>query len=175
MMKSHITIVPIVSAFLLTVGCAAPQPTATPVAGATGASLYGGFGDYSRKVTTYTPKAQVWFDQGMQLLYGFNHDEAIRAFTEAAAQDPHCAMAYWGIAYANGMNINDPMMTKQRSRDAYSAAIRAMELIDDASPPERALIEAVNERYDWRTPRRWARPGRSSRMIPTSGRCTPSR
>lgn len=152
MKKSQISFVPIVSALLLISSCAAPPPTAAPVPGATGASLYGGFGDYSRSVTTDSRKAQMWFDQGMQLLYGFNHDEAIRAFTEAAAQDPDCAMAYWGIAYANGMNINDPVMTQQRSRDAYSAATRALELTDNASPQERAMIEAINARYDWPPP-----------------------
>ena len=153
MLKSQITTLPIVSAFLFFTGCSTPPPTVALSPGATGASLYGGFGDYTRRVTTNTPKAQEWFDQGMQLLYGFNHDEAIRAFTEAAAQDPECAMAYWGIAHANGMNINDPEMTRERSRDAYSAASRAMELIDNVTPKERALINAINARYDWPPPR----------------------
>ncbi|MCB9837848.1 MAG: hypothetical protein H6813_00775 [Phycisphaeraceae bacterium] len=146
--------VPILSAFLFATGCAtAPAPLAPQTPGATGASLYGGFGDYSRRVTTTSRAAQRWFDQGMQLLYGFNHDEAVRAFLEAAANDPGCAMAYWGIAYANGMNINDPDMTEQRSRDAYSAMTRAMELIDTVTPAERALIESVHARYAWPPPR----------------------
>lgn len=158
MRRTHAPLVPIVSAFLATPlvlsGCSTPPaPIAAPAPGATGASLYGGYGDYTRRVTTSSRAAQDWFNQGMQLLYGFNHDEAIRAFLEAAAQDPDCAMAYWGVAYANGMNINDPEMTAERSHDAYSAAIRAMELIDNTTPQERALIEAVSARYDWPPPR----------------------
>lgn len=150
----RLRLAPIFSAILLITGCAtAPTPIAAPAPGSTGASLYGGYGDYARRVTTSSPDAQVWFNQGMQLLYGFNHDEAVRAFLEAAARDPECAMAYWGIAYANGMNINDPEMSPQRSRDAYSAASRAMELIDAVTPEERALIESVNARYDWPPPR----------------------
>ena len=153
MNKIQILTVPIVSAFLLVSGCSTPGPTVASAPGSTGASLYGGFGDYSRAVTTDSPKAQMWFDQGMQLLYGFNHDEAIRAFTESAAHDPDCAMAYWGIAYANGININDPLMSNERNRQAYSAATRAMELIDNVTQAERGLIEAINARYDWPAPK----------------------
>src|SRR5262245_59155656 len=75
--------------------------------------LYTGFGNYSRDITTNSPEAQTWFNQGMQLLYGFNHDEAIRSFTEAARLDPDCAMAWWGVSYAHGLHINNPVMTAQ--------------------------------------------------------------
>ena len=53
-----------------------------------GPSLYPGFRGYAREVTTESPEAQRWFDQGIQLLYGFNHDEAIRSFEKAAQIDP---------------------------------------------------------------------------------------
>ncbi len=82
----------------------------------------------------------------MQLLYGFNHDEAIRSFQEAAAHDPEAAMPWWGIAYANGINVNHPQMTEQRSRDAAFAARQARLRLDDESPVDRALGARPNER-----------------------------
>ena len=142
---------------LIFVGCAQdrgsqePQvsvpPQGTPVASDEGARLYDGFGNYTREVTTRSPEAQKWFDQGMQLLYGFNHDEAIRSFARAAAIDSDCPMAFWGVAYANGLHINNPQMSEAKSRAAYAAAQQAMERLEKASPPEQALIRAVARRY----------------------------
>lgn len=109
--------------------------------------LYDGFGNYHRAVTTSSPEAQEWFDQGMQLLYGFNHDEAIRSFKHAATIDPDCAMAWWGVAYASGLHINNPVMSEVQSRRAYEAAEQAMRRIDSASPVEQAMIRAVAKRY----------------------------
>ena len=57
-----------------------------------------GLGDHHRQVTTSSERAQLFFDQGLKLTYGFNHQEALRAFKEAARLDPECAMAYWGLA-----------------------------------------------------------------------------
>jgi hypothetical protein len=79
-----------------------------------GRSLYEGFTGYTRQVTTNSTAAQQWFDQGIQLLYGFNHDEAIRSFETAAELDPSCAMAWWGSAYARGLHI-------KQSRDGRGA------------------------------------------------------
>jgi len=116
------------------------------------ARIYDGFGGYERTVSTDSREAQRWFNQGIQLLYGFNHDEAIRSFRQAAAVDPDCAMAWWGVAYASGLHINNPEMTEQQSKQAYEAAQEAMARIDRASPAERALIEAVAARYAWPIP-----------------------
>lgn len=137
---------------LLAVGCSRPT-TYTPVPGASEGRVYEGFEGYQRTVTTNSREAQRFFDQGMQLLYGFNHDEAIRSFEEAAAIDPDCAMAYWGIAYANGININDPAMSAVRNRQAYAAAQEALRRKDGATPVERALIEAVAQRYAFPPPK----------------------
>src|SRR5713101_923526 len=60
--------------------------------------LYDSLGDYSYRITTASPDAQRWFDQGLRLVYGFNHHEAQKAFREAVRLDPTCAMCYWGIA-----------------------------------------------------------------------------
>lgn len=110
-------------------------------------TLYAGFGGYHREVSTDSADAQQWFDQGLQLLYGFNHDEAIRSFQHAAKIDPDLAMAYWGEAYALGLHINNPQMGQEQSEKAYAAAQQAMARIDNASPVEAALIRAVAERY----------------------------
>ena len=61
--------------------------------------FYEGFGNYTRTMTTASEEAQRWFNQGMQLTYGFNHDEAVRSFEQAALADPEAAMPWWGIAY----------------------------------------------------------------------------
>ena len=61
------------------------------------------------QITTANPKTQAYFDQGVRLLFGFNHAEAIRSFREAARLDPDCAMCWWGVAFALGPNINLPM------------------------------------------------------------------
>jgi hypothetical protein len=52
--------------------------------------LFEGLGGLSRKVTTSSPEAQRYFDQGLAFLYAFNHDEAIRSFRRAAELDPKC-------------------------------------------------------------------------------------
>lgn len=113
---------------------------------------YPGFRGYARKVTTQSPAAQKWFDQGIQLLYGYNHDEAIRSFEKAAEVDPRCAMAWWGSAYARGLHINNPEMGEEQSRLAYQAARKAVAALDEESPVEMALVKAVNKRYAWPVP-----------------------
>ena len=70
--------------------------------------LFEGLGKHTRPVTTTNPDAQRYFDQGLNFLFAFNHDEAIRSFAHAAALDPDCAMAHWGVALANGPHINNP-------------------------------------------------------------------
>lgn len=64
------------------------------------APLLVGLGHLHHPITTSNPLVQRYFDQGLTLVYAFNHDEAARSFTYAAQLDPKCAMAYWGIALA---------------------------------------------------------------------------
>ncbi|MBX3434022.1 MAG: hypothetical protein KF847_11930 [Pirellulales bacterium] len=106
-----------------------------------------GFDGYHRPISTRSPEAQRWFDQGLQLLYGFNHDEAIRSFQRAAESDPDCAMAHWGVAYAHGLHINNPVMTPEHSDLAFAAAKRAVAALDDETLAEAALVRAVSVRY----------------------------
>jgi len=104
-------------------------------------------GAYSRTVTTTSPEAQRWFDQGLGWLFAFNHDEAIHCFSEAAELDPSCASAWWGIAVANGPHINFPMVPPERDALAREVLKRARTLAAGATPIERALIEAQHVRY----------------------------
>ena len=111
------------------------------------AQLFSGMGSHRRPVGAASRDAQRWFDQGLVFVMSFNHDEAIRSFTEAARLDPNCTMAWWGIALANGPHINNPAMTEQQSKDAWQALGSARALLANASPVERALVEALAARY----------------------------
>lgn len=104
-------------------------------------------GGFHRAVSTSSPEAQIWFDRGLALSYGFNHEEAIRCFERAAAVDPECAMAYWGIAYASGPNINNTEMEEEAVLRAHQNIDRARAKIAGANPLETALIEALAMRY----------------------------
>jgi len=112
----------------------------------TGAPLYE-LGPLSRAVTTRSPEAQRYFDQGLAFLYGFNHDEAIRSFRRAAELDPGCAMAHWGVAVANGPHINNPVLPADRAQAAWDALARAQATAAGAAPVEQALIVAQAARY----------------------------
>lgn len=129
------------------------QDAKTPKALNQLAQLYQGFTGYSRKITTKSEEAQRWFNQGIQLLYGYNHDEAIRSFEKAAEVDPSCAMGWWGSAYARGLHINNPLMTEEQSKLAHAAAQKALAATDNESPAEQALIKAVAKRYAWPAPK----------------------
>jgi tetratricopeptide (TPR) repeat protein len=109
--------------------------------------LYDGLGSYSRKVTTNSPEAQRYFDQGLAFVHGFNHNAAIRAFEQAAQLDPKCAMAHWGIALASGPHINFPLVPPPAAELAWKEIGLAKANEENASPVERALIDALNKRY----------------------------
>src|SRR5215475_7187070 len=109
--------------------------------------LYDGLGSYSRKVTTKSADAQRYFDQGIGFLQGFNHRAAIRAFQQAAELDPECAMAHWGIALACGPHINSMAVPPAAAELAWKELELAQKNAANASPVERALINALAERY----------------------------
>lgn len=114
--------------------------------------LFEGLGTYTRPIQTESPEAQRYFQQGLMFMFAFNHDEAIRAFRQAAKHDPICAMAYWGIALARGVNINDPAFPGERAQVAIEASRKALSLAGRESPANRALIEALQKRYPDPTP-----------------------
>jgi tetratricopeptide (TPR) repeat protein len=113
---------------------------------AKGAVLFDDLGAYHRAVGTRNPEAQRYFDQGLRLIYAFNHDEATRSFAKAAAIDPTCAMCFWGAAITLGPNYNVPMLP-DRSVMAWQALQKARALAPSASPVEQALIGALAKRY----------------------------
>ncbi|MFG0258536.1 MAG: hypothetical protein ACF8GE_11600 [Phycisphaerales bacterium JB043] len=106
-----------------------------------------GVDKYHFPVTTDSDHAQRWFDQGFQLTYGFHHLEAIRSYQKALEYDPDLAMAWWGIAYAKGPNLNDPAISAERHEDAYVAAQNALALMDSADRKEQMLVHAISKRY----------------------------
>jgi tetratricopeptide (TPR) repeat protein len=105
-----------------------------------------------RTVTTDSAEAQLWFDRGLGLCFGFNHEEAVRCFEKAAAADPGCAMAHWGKAYALGPNYNDAVPTPKANEAAHAAIERAMAALDYETPVEEALVAALRKRCAWPMP-----------------------
>jgi tetratricopeptide (TPR) repeat protein len=103
-------------------------------------------------ITTKVPAAQTLFDRGLAWCYGFHHAEAIAHFAAAAQQDPTCAMAHWGQAYAAGPHINNMEMTPDSAQAAHEHSQRAIALANGVTPLERALINAVARRYAWPPP-----------------------
>lgn len=109
--------------------------------------FFEGLGSYSRKITTNSPKAQRYFNQGLAFLHGFNHGAAIRSFQEAAQLDPKCAMAHWGVALACGPHINLTAVPPPAAELAWKELQLAQQNAEHASPVERDLIEALSHRY----------------------------
>jgi len=108
--------------------------------------LYDNLGTLHHPISTASDPAQRYFDQGLRLVYAFNHEEAIRSFEEAAKQDPNGPMPHWGIALALGPNINAPM-SKDDGRRAVDAIKQAQARLSSATAAERAYIEALAKRY----------------------------
>lgn len=106
-----------------------------------------GLGTLHFSVTTSSSQAQEFFDQGLRLIYGFNHWEAIQSFRQALKLDPSFAMAYWGLALAYGPNLND-VNPKERERLAYEAIQQAVNRKGNTTPFEKDFIEALSTRYN---------------------------
>ena len=140
---------PMVAAgFLAVAGCTATAHDVAhrPAADSERPVLYDSLGTHSYRITTTTPEAQRWFDQGLRLVYAFNHPEAQKAFREAARLDPGCAMCYCGIAMTEGANYNSPT-DRERERKALAAVQEAERRAGAATPVERALIWALTQRH----------------------------
>jgi tetratricopeptide (TPR) repeat protein len=107
--------------------------------------LYETLGSHSYRVTA-SPEAQRWFDQGLRLVYAFNHAEAARAFREGARVDPACAMCFWGLAMTEGSNYNSPT-DGDREKRALAAVRQGQKAAARARPNERAMIDALARRH----------------------------
>jgi tetratricopeptide (TPR) repeat protein len=114
---------------------------------AQGAALYDGLGTFHRRISTTSPEAQQYFDQGMRYLWAFNHDESTRSFARASELDPRCAACYWGVALTVGPNYNVPIMIEPRAKVAFEAVQLAQQNAAHATPVEQALIKAIAARY----------------------------
>lgn len=119
------------------------SPPASPTSGIT---LDPGLGPLHHPVSTRNTLAQAYFDQGLKLVFAFNHEAAIRSFQRAFDLDPKLAMAQWGIALALGPNINKPMGPPAH-KAAYAALQKAIALEQYASPADRDYIDALAKRY----------------------------
>jgi tetratricopeptide (TPR) repeat protein len=120
----------------------APPPPAALV----GATLLEGLGSHHFAVTSAHPEVQRWFDQGLMLSYGFNHDAAERSFLRATELDPECAMCWWGAALVLGPHVNSAMDPGNNAK-AWSRLQKARQLAPKASAREQGFIEALSARY----------------------------
>lgn len=118
--------------------------TALPAAAT---EAYPGLGEHHLPITTANAEAQAFFDYGIGLLYGFNHDEAARYFRRAAELDPQAAMPYWGLALSIGPNYNDTVVDEVRARATYEAVQNAVQRVSRASDREQAYVAALARRY----------------------------
>jgi len=103
-------------------------------------------GTHSYPISSTVDSAQVFFDQGFQMMYAFTKEDAARSFREAQRRDPDCAICHWGEAWAWGPYLNGKMRDDEAPR-AYAAFQKAVALRDNASDKERALIDAMQVRY----------------------------
>lgn len=108
--------------------------------------LFDNLGTLHHAITTTSERAQRYFDQGLRLVYAFNHEEAVRAFEETSRLDPSAAMAYWGVALALGTNIN-AAMDRGKARRAWEAVQKARAHSAHVTAAERGYIEALSKRY----------------------------
>src|SRR5690606_38698718 len=127
-------------------GPAPPATTATAPPELVGATLLEGLGNHRFEVGSTHPEVQRWFDQGLMLTYGFNHDAAERSFLKAAELDPDCAMCWWGAALVLGPHVNAGMDPAVNER-AWERLQRAVALAPAATPREQAFIRALQARY----------------------------
>jgi tetratricopeptide (TPR) repeat protein len=111
-----------------------------------GANLLEGLGDYTMPITSDEKDVQRWFDQGLALTYGFNHDAAERSFLKAAELDPDCAMCWWGASLVLGPHVNATMNPANNAK-AWDRLQRAKSAAEDAPEKERAFIKALGARY----------------------------
>ena len=128
---------------VMVAGLAMPLSVGTVGAEAT---LFDNLGTLHHEITTTSERAQRFFDQGLRLVYAFNHEEALTAFTEASRLDPDAPMPYWGVALSLGSNINAAMDPKVEPR-AVEALRKATLQLAPATPKERDYVDALASRY----------------------------
>ena len=135
-------------AALAAVSCAhKPAETGSTTRDGHLAPLLKNLGSLHYGVSTKSAEAQQYFDQGLTLVYAFNHNEALRTFKEVARLDPSCAMAFWGQALALAPNINDSAIGPDREKQGHDAIVEAVKRKSSATPAEQGLIDALDKRF----------------------------
>jgi tetratricopeptide (TPR) repeat protein len=128
------------------VGCVLLAHACSLIAQSKSPVLIAGLGQHHHAISTKNPEAQRFFDQGLTLVFAFNHEEGARAFHRASELDPQSAMAFWGIALALGPCINlDVDLPHEKA--AYDAVQKALLLVPGATERERDYIQALAKRY----------------------------
>ena len=107
--------------------------------------LLEGWGKHRMPVTVTNDSAAIYFQQGINMYYGFHIIEALASFEKAVQFDESFAMGHWGKALAYGPNIND--FGYAASPEALAAVQKASELCSNCTPVEKALIAAMQTRY----------------------------
>ena len=120
--------------------------TASPKPGTPRTALLGNLGSYHRAIKTTSADAQKFFDEGLTLLYGFNHEESFRSFEIAAGKDPASPMPHWGMSLALGTNIND-IAPAERLKQAHAHLAEAVKRKGAGRDVERGLVDALAKRY----------------------------
>jgi len=116
------------------------KPSAQPMI------LMPGMGNLHHPISTQSAQAQRFFDQGLTLVYAFNHEDAVRSFKRAAELDPQSPMPWWGVALAVGPNYNEDV-NPEREKEAYDAIQKARALDANVPHTERDYVEALARRY----------------------------
>jgi hypothetical protein len=142
---SLVAVAALAGAYVGAVGSTGKQ-SAPPLEAPVGATLIPGLGSYTFRITTSSPEVQRWFDQGLMLTYGFNHDAAERSYLKAAELDPDCAMCWWGASLVLGPHVNAAMNPDDNAK-AWQRLQRAVALASKASAREQAFIRALEARY----------------------------
>ncbi|MGI9532291.1 hypothetical protein [Lutimonas sp.] len=109
--------------------------------------LFENLGTHEFKIQTDSDKAQIFFNQGLNLGFAFNHAESHRSFLEASRLDPKAGMSFWGQALVLGPNINDQIPDTERRLKAFEAIEKAKSNMEQLSDKEKAMILALADRY----------------------------
>ncbi len=117
------------------------------------APLFDNIGNFHHPITTKSPLAQRYFDQGLTLLYSFEYGEAVRSFAASTQVDPSCAMCYWGLALSLGSKTNTPL-NGHELKDAKNAIEKALKYVDKSNLSERLYISALATRYQHISPQK---------------------
>lgn len=107
--------------------------------------LLDGWGSYRMDVKARNDSSYIYFQQGLNMYYGFHIIEALASFNKATKFDSSFAMGYWGMALSYGPNITD--MSYVQPYKALTAIKNAKKFYSNCPSVEKALIDALSKRY----------------------------